>query len=436
MSKQTCIRHILRILLILGISGCTVLSAAPPPSAASGAWSPGITLAEAYLLDAPAVGVTDDGWITVWADGPALLTRRIASGGTASPTHALNLGTRAPWHPVLLPAPDDGWHLLWQDLDAFNDVRLYSARLDSEGMLLRGPITVTPEGISSAAAAPGDGYAAVVIWANTEPRPTLYGQRIDAQGRPGGGAPTVIARNAEAPAVARMADGRWVLAWLAWPDFHYAVRTGRVVTVRITDSPLPWEGAAEPVGLQVIADPPMTTYIETVTLGLDRHFGYVFISQRDAAAGEPHTDLVSFPLDLEPSQAALTPLTLPTVTDSEPSILTGFNTGMALAIPENESASAQSTAVSWPTPLWGQFDTLPAAFNVQGNIVIGYFQDGHLIGYQFPAPQAQMLGAPGLWVDRERYLSLAWARWPDREGGPARLTLSTTHPAMQPAENR
>ncbi len=390
----------------------------------------------AYHLGAPAVGPTDNGWAVAWADGPHLYFRQVMADGVLTQPQALNLGSRAPWGPVLLPASRDGWHLLWWDLDAFGGPRLYSARLLADGTLWRGPITVTPEAASSAAIAPADDYAVAIVWADAGPRPTLYGQSLDAEGRPAAGPPTLIARNAGWPALARTGDRLWVLAWLALPDSPHISSSTRTATVRLSPAPLPWEAQAEPLSVGLVRSPDLTEYIETVQLGLDATHGYLFVGRRNAETGQPRTDTLAFLLGSvtspPPSQEAASAVSLPATPPAAPNpFTTGFNTGPAVALPA-DAALAQAQA-EWPTPAWGQSATLPVAFVLEGQIAVGYFQGGRLAAYQPITLGSDVIGPPGLWVDRDRHLSLAWANRPAEEGAGPVLVLSSTRPSLREA---
>jgi hypothetical protein len=56
----------------------------------------------------------------------------------------------------------------------------------------------------------------------------------------------------------------------------------------------------------------------------------------------------------------------------------------------------------------------------------GYFHGGGLIGWQRVGVGARAGGVLGLWTDRTRHLTLAWANLPDSADGPAALRLCTT----------
>lgn len=427
--------------LVLLLVGCATLadpSPVPDYPSRSDAWSDGLILAEAAHLDAPAIGLAADGWAVVWADGPTVSFRQIASGGTPGSIQVLNLGARTPWNLSLWPAPEDGWHLLWQDLDSLGQTRLFSARLNDDGALVRGPILLTPDPVSAAAVAPGEGGTVVLIWADTGPRPTLYGQIIDTQGRLQGGPPNFVAADAGWPILGRTADRLWVLAWLSASGGGQSTFAGQRATVNITDGVFPWEGQAETFTLGTVSRNSVTEYVETVRLGLDQTRGYLFVSHRDAATQSPHTEAFSFSLVYSDSNSddarriQRQEILLPADSDglSAP-VSTGFNTGPALALPTN----GERGRVGLATPVWGQFNVLPVAFELNGDVVVGYFQAGQLLGYQPISSGGRIGGTISFWADREHHLSLAWANLPLAKSDPATLLLSSTQPLLRDAES-
>jgi hypothetical protein len=433
LTAQTCVGG---LGLILCLAGCSPAASAPPTyTSASPAWSLAVPVGEAYQLNAPAVGSTQEGWAVVWADGPSLFFRQVGPDGTLTPPYALPLGTQTPWNPVLVPAHDRGWHLLWQDLDPWGDVQLFSARLQADGTLLRGPITVSQEPVSTVTAAPGDGESVIVIWADANPRPSLYGQHLDAQGRPAAGSPALIARNAGWPALNRTADGRWVLGWLALPDSPHSAPSERIATVLIASGPLPWASDADPVSVGRVDLSDTTEYVEAVQVGLDQNYGYLLVSLRSAATGQPRADVLVFPLNEgspPPPQPVLAAITVPAEPPPAADLTTGFNTGPALALPaDTDSTDTPEVLTGRATAVQGQFAVLPVALEAAGEIVVGYFQDGLMVGYQPITSGAQAVGTLGLWVDRDRHLSLAWANRPAADGGPAILLLSSTRPTLR-----
>jgi hypothetical protein len=231
------------LVLALALTGCRVSQ--PYPSQLP-CWRDGLVVSHSAHGEAPAAGLYGaEGWLVIWAEGPALLARTVTITEVLSEPQTLITG-RMPWAPILLPALEDEWHLLWRDLDDHGEARLYGAHLSAAGKLLRGPVAVTPEGISTYAAVPGEDGALILLWAQASLRPDIYGQRLDAQGRPDATPPALIIRSAEHPALARTAKGAWVMSWLAWPDAALRDSSSREMIITTSAAALPWHSSAPP----------------------------------------------------------------------------------------------------------------------------------------------------------------------------------------------
>lgn len=414
-------------MLLLTSTGCATQTRW---QSASTLWQTASLVTYAASIEPPAFGpMHDDGWLLAWADGPSIHTRTLSTGGELSLSQTVYTG-HTPWKPTLIPAVNGEWHLLWRDLDTYTTPQLFSALISSTGQLLRGPITIPSDGISTYVAAPGDGGTAVIIWADLDNRPTLYGQQIDAQGRPSAAPPTIITHNAENPAIARAADGTWYTIWLAWPSSALGNPASRMVTVATSTRTLPWQ-SPEIHNIGQYAQPALTTYVETLSVGLDHTTGYVFLSQRDAASHQAETHVYTFTLDTPASAPTVMPVELPASVPSEPqTVETGFNTGPAWPLPTDAMRS-----VAWPAPAAGQYQTLPVSFVVDNHIEVGYFEDGNLIGHQPVSEKAFPLAGTLLHVDRNRYLTLSWTASPPEPDQPAPQWLATTHPFVEITQN-
>jgi hypothetical protein len=419
--------------ILTGMVGCT-----PPPQtaypAAVDGWQNGLAFGSFSRLDHPAMQPDSQGWVTIWFDGPDLIFQRIRSENPQSPAQITTIGG-TPWGPVLLPNTD-GWVVLWRNQDRFGDPQLYSAVLEPDGTLRRGPTALTSEGVSAVEAAIGFQEEVIIIWADTAPRPTLYGQRLDAAGRPVGGSSTIIAYNAGQPALLRLAD-QWLLTWIALPDNPLAVSGTRMLRVRIASTAYPWGTPAQDsiIGEIDLTDP--THYVESITAGADSSHAYVFVSIRSATDRTVQTQLTTWPLSASPLDAAAVTvhksIQLPVVPPgTDPDVLTTFNTGTAYSIPATGDPSG-GIATAWPATLPVQTSTiLPVAFATSGGIMLGYFQAGVLVGYQPISEAAYPIDHNQLQTDRERHLSLAWANVPRQTNTPANLVLMSTRPL--PAE--
>ncbi|MBN2471135.1 MAG: hypothetical protein JXN59_10455, partial [Anaerolineae bacterium] len=355
-------------LLVLFCAGCA--SNARFASIGS-AWSSGLTITQARNIAPPALGTRQDGSLLVaWADGASVYTRLVGQDGRLSAPVTLVSGA-TPWDITLLPGENGEWHLLWRDFDAYDTPRLYSAHLDQEGQLLRGPLAVSPEGVGAFAAMPGDGGTAVIIWASPEPQPDLYGRALDAQGRPSATPPTLITRRAEHPALTRTASGMWIAAWLAWPDRATADSSSQVITLATSQAALPWEEQAS-IALDQLILSDFTTYVESFRLGLDHETGYVFVGLREAASQTASTSMRAFSLATLQLQGRASAVTFPLEAAAAPAIDTGFNTGAVYAVPAGSQGATAShpapaaghpaPAAAHPAPAAGQHRLLPVAF--------------------------------------------------------------------------
>lgn len=402
----------------------------PWPSTAP-AWQDAIPVAHATSIEPPAIGIRNgNGWLVAWADATSIQTLALSTTGTTAPPQTIYSG-QSPWEPVLIPAADGEWHLLWRDVDTYATPHLFSALLSTEGELLRGPIKMPSDGISAFAAAPGDGGTTVLIWADLAPRPTLHGHQIDAQGRPSAAPPMVIARNAENPALTRGADGTWYTTWLAWPASAVDDSASRIVTVATSQRTLPWQ-SPQIHELDLYVQPTLTTYVESLTIGLDHTTGYVFLSLRNASTQDALTRMVTFALDADLSVADVSEVQLPNEGPvATPTVQTGFNTGPAWTIQDSDAMSP----AAWPVPAPGQHATLPVGFVIEDEIGIGYFQGGHLIGYQPVIAEARPLTGSKLEIDRDRYLTLAWSGFPSNQDEPAPQLLTSTRPLLENPQN-
>ncbi len=416
-------------MLLLGVcsAGCHPEIVA---SSGAGLWSEGLLVGYARRLEAPSVAWGGEAWLAVWADADALFVRLISSGIPPAAPQVLLTGHQ-PWAPALIPAAEHEYHLFWYDLDPFGDVRIYAAHIGADGTLLRGPIPITSAASGESAVAPDGIGGALLLWSAAGEQPILYGQRLDSQGRPQAGPAPIVAYNAEYPALARTTDGRWVAAWLALPDSPYSPSTSREMTIWMSEAPLLWKPPAAPLVIGQFDLPDPASYIESVTLGLDRAYGYLFINLRNARDNQVRTEVYPFPLTTgEATLAPVTPLTVyfpATPPETFSTLPTGFNTGPALAVPS--PASTPVVTGGSAAPAAGQFDVLPVAFTVNQSLVVGYFHAGELIAYQPVTSQARRISGLALTTDRDRHLTVTWLTLPPTSNDPATLWMSSTRPA-------
>ncbi|NPV67459.1 MAG: hypothetical protein HPY64_09975 [Anaerolineae bacterium] len=421
------------LLAILVLMAC---QPAPPPYPGIAPWSDGLLIGQARRLDAPAAAWNGQAWLAAWADASTLFARQVWPE-QASATPSPLLTDRQPWAPVLLPATDGEWHLLWNEVDSFEQTHLFSAHLQADSTLSRGPMPVTADATGSSAAALDGSGGVIILWVATGgDRPVLYGQQLDAQSRPLAGPAPLVAPSAEYPALARTAEGRWVMAWLALPDSPHNPADSRDVVIQISESVLPWQEPGKPViiGRATLSDPAL--YIESVALGLDRSFGYLFVNRRDARNYAAQTEVYSFPLSGGESSlpANVAPLLVrfpAAASATSGSFTTGFNTGPALVA--GDVADPANLPAGGAYPVQGQHEVLPVAFTADRRLIIGYFQGGVLAAYQNVATAPGAIGGLNLSADRDRHLTIAWTSLPHSSEDPASLLLSTTRPISAPS---
>lgn len=173
---------------------------APPPDAAR------ITLVgEALTTDGPVVWARENGWVAAWIGSDKADVFQVARplGGDAAPV-VLPLPPRHPFAQQGVPAAGGRFHLLWLDANADASNRLYSALLSPDLQVIRGPVEVS-DGFTQhyAVTAARDGGVRVAWSGGMPAEPSLYTQRIDADGRPL--VATRVALNAAWPALATTA---------------------------------------------------------------------------------------------------------------------------------------------------------------------------------------------------------------------------------------
>lgn len=424
--SRTLLRPLLSLYFVLGLAGCASAPAAPPTPAPS-AWSQPVALAETTLDGAPALVMTADGWAMAWAEGSALRFAPVQADGGLGAAQTVVLG-RAPWNPTLLPIPGGNWHLLWQDTDRLGEVRLYSALLNPDGTLSRGPLSIAPDPITTYTAAVNRSGTAAVIWADAAPRPKLFGRTIDAAGRPAAAGPQTIANEATRPALVAVDGGGWLLTWLQRPISPHAPDTLYEVMLQAGPN-LPWEAdaPAQRIGSVVLSGP--VEYVERLNLGLDATTGYVLTTVRHAGTGQATLSLLAF------ERASLTSLPgdhqlrlPPDVVDEGSALDTGFRApAVAIgAIPAEKPA----LAVDWLTLAGSQRPFLPVALNDGGSLVIAYLQAGIPTALTRTDLDAGNMQGPILAADATGDLSLAWVAPATDSGAANTIWMVTTRPLV------
>ena len=160
--------------------------------------------------------LADGGWVIAWSNnfGQGVFMRRFdADGGTAAET-AL---PRSSYHPDLCALADGGWLLTWTvwGHDGF-DMDIYQQRYAADGNATGDATLVNSsrngfQDAPSVAALAGGGW--VVSWASGQNGSSqVVQQRYAADGSALGGE-TMVNPFGSAPSVAGLADGGWALTW-------------------------------------------------------------------------------------------------------------------------------------------------------------------------------------------------------------------------------
>ncbi|GAB4576206.1 MAG: hypothetical protein Kow0077_31510 [Anaerolineae bacterium] len=363
----------------------------------------------------PAIGaMPGEGWLAIWVADDAILTRQITPDGALSETRTLLSGVR-PWDVRLIAGRANEWHLLWRDFTPVGDAPLFAAHLSPYGELLRGPIQITPDTVSTFAAAPTDGGGAVILWADSHPRTSLYAESLDAQGRPDAQPPVMVARNAEHPTLGRTADGWWVATWLAWPDAPSSDPAARDITLKIGQEALPWEAQTRPVILARISRDSPADIIENTRLGLDPTTGYVFINRYHAETDTRTTMIYPFTLlELTPLPA-IDNLTLP-----ETSMFASQTSEQPL--PDTQHSDANALVFGSPLAAHGD-DMLISAFSAADTLAVTLFRAGAPLEAR-PLIRTSPAGPATLGISRFGDLAIAWTAQPESHGNPAPVVFS------------
>lgn len=292
------------------------------------------------------------------------------------------------------PASANAYHLIWLD----QNEKLYSARLDSEGQTLRGPIELTSEA-SSFIVLPYSEDRVFVAWIDHN---RLFATDIDPAGRPRQ-LLDPLRDNVSLIAGAVDQESNLHLLWLEsgtsdnWA-VHYRVTTPENMTLESPETLLAFQTAPDEI-------------ITSFTAGLDQSHGYVFWGL--ARADQPDIERIfsfSFPLD-QPTTIQFTELALPAQFEPDAQLpQSDFALGPVAALPPEASVHA---ALRWPRPATGQHPLLPLALTLRINDVwypaIVYYQSGSALGYQIIALVPANAAPPTVAIDSAADLHITWA---------------------------
>jgi hypothetical protein len=304
-----------------------------------------------------------------------------------------------PYAQSWIPAGGDNLHYFWLDAAANGQTQLYSALINAQLAVERGPTAVSDTLALRYAAVADDAGQAWVVWSGSVlSEPALNLQAVDDGGRPQ--LPQQIAVNADFPAIVRANDGTMLLFWLEDGQLMRVVLSGGAVLERTSLTNAVYLGAGD--------------RLHSLNVGLDRTHAIVFWNVT-RTSGKVEIWFVSAAIGAA-SASQPTQLTLETLPGAV--FETGFNTGSAV------SATSGELSLSWAAPLHGQYDTLPVAVQTPTGLGVIYFRDGAVAGYQDVVSGIQLIGEPTLVADRNRDLYLAW--FEPSAVGEAAFRLTTT----------
>ncbi len=378
------------LLLALSLlAACTPSDA--PTAEALAAWGLPLTVGQAEQAHAPALWVTNDrvtlAWVGADATGVHQDMRLLTPGDLSAPV-VLPLPPVYPYDQTIYPGQLNYTHFLWLDAAEHGENRLYNALITPDLTVERGPTTISSaHTLRYTALSTGAGGLQIVWSGGLLAETALYYQTVDAAGRPG--TPLELTLNADWPSLTRANDGTRHLVWLRPTDnrLFYAILTETGLT-QISEITL---AHIEP-----------DTRLINLQSALDASHVYVFWNTVNSA-GAAETWLTSREITGTAwSSPAAIGLDLDAA-ENRPPFETGFNTGSVQVI------EAGTEPVRWLTALSGQNAVLPAVAQVGADVALVYFQGGQIRAYQ-PITPANLIGLPGLAVDQDRYLYLAWAQ--------------------------
>lgn len=381
---------------------CAACQTSPEPPQPSSAWGDITTITQAEQSGAPSVWADPSRLIAAWVGSDDAGIHHDVRGwvdGKLSPVTVLPLPPAHPYAQSWVTGSGDSLHLFWLDSASNGETQLFSALIDPQLAVERGPTEVSNTLALRYAAAPGNDGQAWIAWSGSVlAEPELNLQAIDDAGRPQ--LPQRIALNADYPAIVRANDGTMLLFWLESGQLMRAVLANGALLEQTTLINAVYLGAGD--------------RLHSLSAGLDRTHANVFWNLT-RATGQNETWVVSTAIG---ATTAAQPTLLMIETLPRSSFETGFNTGSATA------AGSGNTPLSWAAPLAGQYDALPVAVQSPTGLGVVYIREGAIAGYQEVVGGTQLIGTPTLISDRNRDLYLAWFQ-PSADGA-AGFLLTTT----------
>ena len=364
--------------------GCTTT-----PSSQETLWGDLLLIAQVPQTAAPALVLDGDSLTAVWIGsderGVHHDARRISQDGVLGNLLTLPLPPRYPHALQLTKGIGDRDHLLWLDADEDGEIRLYSAILDLNLSVFRGPILVSDAQTFRYSAVEDGAGGVLVAWSSRLPdEPTLTITRIDYEGRPVQQLEQLDA--ADYPTLFRSVDG----IYLSWLDVNAQVMCLSRFQLGITpicQSRLPTVSIGR------------GDLLQGLTVGADRTHIYLFWNIQRAQSGD-ETWFATLPIG---GDVWSQPQRLSFTTVAAATMQTSYNSGQVSAAQLGGEAHFAFAAL---LPTIG--DTLPVAGQSGDELAMLYFADGGVVGYQ-AITRARLLAPPLLLSDQDRHLYLAWS---------------------------
>jgi len=396
-------------MFILIISACSSPASSidiTPTAQPRTPWGEIVTVGQAPYAPAPNVLVDDETVLMGWVganDERVFQGLRRWQDGQLDSTVIPVLDVQAPFAQSIYPADNDGFHVLWMDVEPQSEqIQLFSAYLDNTLTTVIAPPTFVSQQVTHYTAIQDIEGALWVVWSGgLLAEPSLYSVRIDGLGRP------MFAErlrlDGDTPVFAQTLDNRIYLFWTSQVNrgiLRGEFVDGELVNVR-TISQLP--------------DLASSDRLLEFSAQFDRTHQYLFWN----IAREDGTAETFYSTSAINSEDVATPQPLTISTDNNFTIQTGFNSGTV-----HTAVSAGDARLSLASPLTESADVLPVVVQNDNAIGVSYWQGGAIIGYQSLTETGRLLRSPNITTDRARHLTVTWSQ--PTAYGVADLHMTTT----------
>jgi hypothetical protein len=393
------------VLLTLCSLACNLTTSVRTPEPAS-YWG-GITiLGQAEQTHAPALWVEPGYAITTWvgADDAGIHHDFRLVTTEVSPIVVLPLPPVRPYAQQLAPALGGSIHLLWLDADAEGETRLFTALIAADGVVERGPTSVSDRHTFRYAVIPNGDGSLWVLWVG-EPvaEPVLYAQYMDSLSRPR--QPLRLLSDADWPALSWISSGidlYWMQASTGQIN-RGSFADGSLTNMQVVSSGIALASGDRLSGLNAASDHAHRYVFWNLTRANGQFETWIAANRiGDSTWGPPQR------LGIEWTTKSF--------------VETGYNGGWAFP------ARLGERWLSWAAPVTGQLETLPVAALQGRNLVLLFLRAGELVGYQNITPVTNLIGPPILLTDRDLHLYLAWAEPTPAGYANLKLTMTAYYP--------